>query len=78
MFEATAWVMTVISIIGTILNIKKKKVCFILWTITNIFWIVYDIHKGAYPQALVFVVYTILAIYGLIEWAKHDKKEKQK
>jgi len=75
MIEIVAWIMTGLSIIGTILNIKKLKICFLFWLPTNVFWIIYDIYKGAYPQAVVFAVYFGLAIYGIIEWGRHDKKK---
>ena len=75
MFETIAWVMTALSITGTILNIKKMKICFWMWAVTNAFWVFYDISKGAYPQAVIFIVYFGLAIWGIIEWSKHDKKK---
>ena len=71
MIEITAWIITGLSIIGTILNIKRIKFCFVIWAFINAFWFGYDIYKEAYPQAVIFFVYFILAIWGLIEWRKN-------
>ena len=67
------WVVSFMSIVGVILNIKKMRVCFWIWLFTNAAWMVVDFIIGMYAQAFLFFVYTILAIYGLYEWRK--KKE---
>jgi nicotinamide riboside transporter PnuC len=64
------WIVTGISIIGTILNIKKKQICFVIWLFTNSIWVIYDFCIGAYAQSVLFIVYVILAIWGVIEWRK--------
>ena len=73
MISEISWVVTVMSIVGVVLNIKKKKSCFVIWSGTNGFWAVYDFYIGAYAQSALFTVYFVLAIYGLIEWGgSHD------
>jgi len=62
------WIITVLSIIGVVLNIRKRKECFYLWTFTNAAWAIYDLSMGAYAQAALFAVYFILAIWGIFEW----------
>ena len=69
--EIIGWIISAVSLTGVVLNIKKKRVCFILWTFTNAFWCGYDIYKEAYPQAVLFFVYFLLAIWGIIEWRKN-------
>jgi len=64
------WLLTILSLTGTILNIKKKKVCFIIWTITNSLWTIVDFNAGLYSQAMLQFVYVGLAIWGIIEWRK--------
>jgi nicotinamide mononucleotide transporter len=65
------WIVTAGSLAGTILNIKKKKVCFWIWLFTNSSWCVYDFWISNYPQAILFLVYTGLAVYGIYEWNKN-------
>jgi nicotinamide riboside transporter PnuC len=64
------WLITTISLIGVILNIKKKKICFVIWFFTNATWCIYDFYIGAYAQSFLFLIYTGLAIWGMIEWRK--------
>lgn len=59
---------TGLSIIGVILNIHKRKECFIIWLITNIAWAVYDFKIGAWEQGWLFIVYAVLAMWGLWKW----------
>lgn len=62
------WGVTVASIIGTVANIYKLQWCFVVWLATNSVWCVYDFYIGAYPQAALFAVYVLLAIWGILEW----------
>jgi nicotinamide riboside transporter PnuC len=64
------WIVTLISIVGTILNIKRKQVSFVIWLITNSLWFVYDLSIQAYAQSALFAVYVGLAIWGIIAWRK--------
>jgi nicotinamide riboside transporter PnuC len=64
------WIVTGLSILGTILNIKKKQICFVIWLITNLLWCAYDISIKNYAQAGLFLVYVGLAIWGIVEWRK--------
>lgn len=64
------WLVTGASIVGTVLNIKKKRVCFIIWLITNSLWCAYDLWIGAYAQSALFAVYVGLAIWGIISWKR--------
>lgn len=68
MIELLTWVVTVASLVGTVLNIKKRRECFAVWLVTNAAWTAYDGYIGAYAQAVLFAVYTVLAVWGLLEW----------
>ena len=62
------WIVTTICLIGTFLNCKKIKSCFIFWAIGNILWLIYDIYSGLYSRAFLDLIQLILAIYGAYEW----------
>jgi nicotinamide riboside transporter PnuC len=70
------WVVTGLSILGTVLNIKKVKWCFWIWLFTNLSWCIYDVIIKNYAQAVLFAVYTGLAIYGIVEWSKRKKNDR--
>lgn len=71
------WIITLLSITGVILNIRKHAACFVIWGITNTAWFVYDLRIGAYPQAAVFAVYLALSIYGLFKWTYEWRTENE-
>lgn len=64
------WLLTVLSIIGVILNIRKKRSGFVFWIITNGIWATYNFYKDIPEQGVLFVVYLALAIYGFIDWGR--------
>lgn len=70
-----AYLITALSIIGTVANSFKKRWCFYIWLITNLFWVAFNLMNGVYPQALLYVFNTVMAIVGLVKWrdSKDDK-----
>jgi len=64
------WLLTALSLIGVVLNIYKKKACFIIWAFTNFTWMIIDFAKGIPEQGVLFAIYFILAIWGLVKWNK--------
>lgn len=70
MIRNLMWIVTGASIIGTILNIKKQRICFIIWLFTNSLWMIYDYSVGSYAQSALFMVYVGLAVWGITEWRK--------
>lgn len=67
------WLITILSITGTVLNIKKKRACFIIWIFTNFCLTIYNWHIWEPQQAALFFVYLGLAIYGLFSWRKNGR-----
>lgn len=62
------WIITIISMVGTILNVKKMICCFYVWTIANIMWLLYDMSTGMISRALLDVTQLIFGIWGIYEW----------
>jgi len=65
------------SVLAAFLNIKKLKVCFIIWTIANLGQIsVILFYKvvGFYGQLPLWIVFSLLNIYGYYEWRKEEGK----
>lgn len=69
---AWMWIVTAASLVGVILNIKKRRSCFVVWGVTNASWAVIDFSKGIPAQGVLFTVYFALSVWGLIEWRKKD------
>jgi nicotinamide riboside transporter PnuC len=62
------WAVTGLSIAGVVLNIYQKRICFVIWLVTNAIWCIIDFGRGLYAQAVLFAVYLLLAIWGLLRW----------
>lgn len=67
------WLLTILSIIGVILNLKKKRSGFLFWIATNGAWAIVNFAKGIPEQGVLFTVYLVLAIWGYLEWGKNAK-----
>lgn len=73
------WIVSVINIIGCLLNAKKKPVCWLLWVGTAILNSWYFLfYKPDYGVALLWVTYIAFDTYGFLEWKKDEKRNKVK
>jgi nicotinamide riboside transporter PnuC len=68
------WTLTALSILGAILNIKKRRSGFAVYTVANLGWVAVDIYHEIYAQAARFVVFTGLSTWGWIEWGRRGWK----
>jgi len=73
-FTIFTTVLTLLALIGVVLNIKKKISCFYIWFFTNASWACVDFSKGIPAQGVLFTIYTLLAVYGVYEWRKDKSK----
>lgn len=71
------WVVTAICLAGTILNIKKHSLCFVLWAIGNILWLIYDIYTAQTGRALLDIVQLGTCIWGLLAWRRERHNGQQ-
>lgn len=65
------YIVTALSIIGTVANSFQKRWCFWLWACTNTFWSVYNIMAGSYAQAVLYAFNFAMAILGLCKWRRN-------
>lgn len=64
-----------IAITGAILNIFKKRQCFLFWIVSNGFWAQHNFRIGEYEQVVVFVVFIIVSIWGWFNWRVSNGKD---
>lgn len=69
-----AYIVTLVSIIGTVANSFQKRWCFYIWLCTNAFWCIYNIINKQYAQALLYLFNFIMAIIGLVKWKAKEIK----
>lgn len=60
--------------LGVILNNYKKRECFYVWAFTNLSWSVVNFLHDFVQQGVLFGVYFVLALHGLMKWKDIDKK----
>lgn len=78
MITIISYLITGITLIGTVANSLQKKWCFYIWIPTNFFWVVYNVAIKQYAQAILYTVNTITSIVGLVQWSKKAKDSNNK
>ena len=64
MITALHWMLVAASLGGMVLNIKHRRECFIVWSVTNASWVAVDISHGLLSQASLQAVY-----FGFSVWS---------
>lgn len=67
----TTWLITAVCLIGTVLNVKKNVLCFYLWAVGNVAWLVYDLLTGLYSRAMLDLIQLGFALWGIWEWSRN-------
>lgn len=66
----------VLALTGNILVNFRKKLGFVIWTLSNVFWIIVNfLGTLNVPQVIMYLVYITLNIQGFIVWSKKDKSQ---
>ena len=61
-----------LSLSGNLLINYKKKIGFWIWIASDISWIIVNfLGKPNYPQILMYIIYIIINIDGIIRWSKN-------
>jgi nicotinamide mononucleotide transporter PnuC len=71
--DILSWIMAVVALTGTYLNTKKDIKGFYFWLFSNAVFTLICFGQKFYPQAFLFLVYTVLSIKGIFEWSKSEK-----
>ena len=70
-----AYIVTALSIVGTVANSFQKRWCFVVWAFTNSFWSVFNIINGSYAQAILYAFNLAMAFIGLWKWRKNERQK---
>jgi len=68
------WIATGLGILGAIINATKRIEGFYIWIIANTLWIYIGFKTKLYGMAILFFVYLLIVIYGIITWKKKERK----
>ncbi|MHC4732186.1 MAG: hypothetical protein ACYS6Z_16580 [Planctomycetota bacterium] len=64
------WLVAAASLFATWLNIRRVRVCFAIWFVTNVSWCVVDCVYGVWARAPLDAIYAALAVWGWIAWGR--------
>lgn len=62
------WLLVLIALIGTVLNIQIERLGFLLWMISNCGLAIVNARVCQWAQAVLFTVYLGLALWGWLVW----------
>ncbi|CAI4043409.1 unnamed protein product [uncultured archaeal virus] len=71
------WTVTIVALVGVILNIEHDLRCFYIWSFTNAAFAIRTFFLGAFEMTVLFVIYFILALVGIYRWKIKPYKEEQ-
>ncbi len=71
------WLMMLLALIGTVLNIRHNPNGFLLWGITNIYWAYHNVTINEYALATQFGVYYGFSAWGYYSWTKRQNQAKR-
>ena len=67
MINFLIWSFSIFNIFGTILNVKRSYWSFVIWTLCNIFWLLYDIFSHQYARVLSDIINLTTSTWGIFE-----------
>lgn len=73
LWQAFLWTITILSLLGTALNVRKSIWCFYLWAGVNVAWIFVDILGGLWSRMFLDFVHLVFAIWGIVSWRSDSK-----
>lgn len=63
--DTYAWIATIICLTGTVVNVKRKNICFTFWAIGEIMWAMFEYRQGLGSRMVLDIVGIILAFAGI-------------
>lgn len=68
MTEAIGWIATVLAVSGVWLNNRRRRICFVVWMISNAITAVLHAHAGLTALLVRDIIFFALAIEGFYRW----------
>lgn len=65
-----SYLATLLCFVGTVLNIKKMKLCFVMWLLGNVIWFLIDIQTNTISRAILDITQLMFNLWGIFEWRK--------
>lgn len=75
MISVIGWIITSVSLLGTVLNVKKNILCFYVWALANLAWIWYDAYLHLHSRMVLDAIQLGMAFWGIAAWSKKAPTE---
>ena len=75
LWQIANWTMSAIGLAGTLINAERNKWGFPFWLVSNLYMTIRFAVIGEYDQMVLFFIYFLLAIRGIVSWTKKEKRE---
>jgi nicotinamide riboside transporter PnuC len=70
-------VITLVGLSACVTCILKRRICWALWSLSNVGWVWLYLRTGLEESIPIVVIYTIVNIWGWIQWTKDKKGDKK-
>jgi hypothetical protein len=67
-----SYIAMILSIVGNLYVNRKMVIGMWLWIFGSILWMIFATYSQTWSQLIMFSIYTILNIEGIIKWNKKD------
>ena len=64
-----SWILSAIAITGAITCVFKKPITWKIWLLGNFGWFIYCVSEDQYAQAVMWMVYIAVCIFGIVKWS---------
>jgi nicotinamide riboside transporter PnuC len=68
--QIAGWAVSIVAIIGVVLNNRMNRACFILWMFSNSATLLLHLRAAMYGLAARDAVFLVLAVWGWRAWKK--------
>ena len=62
------WLLTAACLLGSWLNARKLKSCFLIWIACNAGWLAFDIYNKNFARAALDIAQAAISVYGYVTW----------
>jgi len=68
------WTITIVALVGVVLNIEQDSRCFFIWAVTNAAFAIETFLLGAFNMTFLFSIYFLLALVGIHQWQENSNE----
>jgi nicotinamide riboside transporter PnuC len=72
-----AWILTSASVIGAALNAVGRRAGFVVWLVSNLGWVIANVSRGLWPEAVLFLAYLGFSVVGFFMWQNKTASQRQ-